>query len=82
MRRKTRLQVEELDVDTASVSALAALAGSGIGGVISFGTAWSTQHAPGQRYRLVDQEDKYRVRAANLARRACMVSIADAPARS
>jgi len=35
-----------------------------------------------QRYRLAQQEDRYRVRAANLARLACMVSTADAPARS
>ena len=45
-------------MDAAYVSALAALAGSAIGGLTSFATAWSTQHKQARAQRLAESRTK------------------------
>jgi hypothetical protein len=45
-------------LDAAYVSALAALAGSAIGGLTSFATAWSTQHTQARAQRLSESRTK------------------------
>jgi hypothetical protein len=45
-------------VDAGYVSALAALAGAAIGGLISFVTAWSTQHTQARAQRLAEARSK------------------------
>jgi hypothetical protein len=45
-------------MDTAYISALAALAGTAIGGMTSFATSWTTQHAQSRAQRLAAERDK------------------------
>jgi hypothetical protein len=45
-------------MDTAYISALAALAGTAIGGLTSFATSWMTQQAQSRTQRLAAEKDK------------------------
>jgi len=45
-------------MDAAYISALAALAGTAIGGLTSFATSWITQHAQARAQRLAAERDK------------------------
>jgi hypothetical protein len=45
-------------MDTAYISALAALAGTAVGGLTSFATSWMTQHAQSKMQRLAAERDK------------------------
>jgi hypothetical protein len=45
-------------MDTAYISALAALAGTAIGGLTSFATSWMTQYAQSKMQRLAAERDK------------------------
>ena len=45
-------------MDAAYISALAALAGTAIGGLTSFATSWMTQHAQARAQRLSAERDK------------------------
>ena len=44
-------------MDAAYISAFAALAGSAIGGLTSFATSWTTQHAQARTQRLAAERD-------------------------
>jgi hypothetical protein len=44
-------------MDAAYISALAALAGTAIGGLTSFATSWTTQHAQARAQRLAAERD-------------------------
>ena len=44
-------------MDTAYISAFAALAGSAIGGLTSFATSWTTQHAQARAQRLAAERE-------------------------
>jgi hypothetical protein len=48
-------------MDAAYISALAALAGTAIGGLTSFATSWMTQHAQVKAQRLAAERDKREV---------------------
>ena len=45
-------------MDAAYISALAALAGTAIGGLTSFVTSWMTQHAQAKAQRLAAEREK------------------------
>jgi hypothetical protein len=45
-------------MDTAYISALAALAGTAIGGLTSFATSWMTQQAQSRTQRMAAEKDK------------------------
>jgi len=48
-------------METAYISALAALAGTAIGGLTSFATSWTTQHAQTRAQRLAAEREKREV---------------------
>src|SRR5215469_12463586 len=45
-------------MEAAYISALAALAGTAIGGLTSFATSWMTQHAQSRARRVANEKDK------------------------
>src|SRR4030095_7043081 len=50
--------VKDRDVDAAYISALAALAGSVIGGVTSLGASWLSQHAPARTQQVLGDKNR------------------------